>query len=81
MKSMRRRSSSARTGWVVTFWSMTSRAGQRPVSLRQWSANASTSPAWVVGVRSALAYTRVSVLASWAKKVSTERVRWERAGT
>lgn len=73
--------SSARTGWVVTFWSMTSSAGQRPVSLRQWSANTSTSLAWVVRVRSALAYTWVSVLASWAKKVRTERVRCERVGT
>ena len=55
MKVMPRASSSARTGWVVTFWSMTRRVGQWPVRVRQWSAKTSTSLAWVDLVRSALA--------------------------
>jgi len=48
-------SSSASTVWVVTFWSMTRREGQLPVSERQCSAKTSTSRAWVSFLRSALA--------------------------
>ena len=54
-KPMPRSSSSASTAWVVTFWSITSRAGQLPVRVFQCSAKTSTSLAWVALVRSALA--------------------------
>ena len=36
---------------------------------------------WVASVRSALGETRLRVLVPRAKKVSTERARWDRAGT
>ncbi len=78
---MPRASSSPSTAWLVTFWSMTRRAGHAPVRDRQCSAKTSTPFAWAVLVRSALAYTRVWEAPSWAKKLSTLRVRCERRGT
>jgi hypothetical protein len=68
-------------GWVVTFWSMISIFGSDPGTAFQWSQNAMTSRFWVALVRSALAWTRLRVPVSWAKKVRTERARWERVGT
>ena len=65
---------------MVSLGSKMSRAA-RPVTWCQWSANAMTSRFWVALDRSALAYSRVWVPASSAKKVSTDRVRWERLGT
>ncbi|MGH3199164.1 MAG: hypothetical protein ACRDNT_25310 [Streptosporangiaceae bacterium] len=74
-------SSSPRTSWVVTFWSMISILGSAPETAFQWSQNAIASRAWVALEMSAFAYTRLCVPLSWAKKVSTERARWERDGT
>jgi hypothetical protein len=45
------------------------------------SANAMISLDCSVMVMSALEYTMFEVAWSWAKKVSTARVRWERRGT
>ena len=50
-----RSSSSPRTSWVVTFWSMISIFGSIPETAFQWSQNAMTSRAWVALDRSALA--------------------------
>jgi len=72
MKPMPRSSISASTLWVVTRWSRTKVAGSVPVASCQWSQKTSTSRAWVDFERSALAYTRLWVPASWAKKVSTD---------
>ena len=48
-------SSSPRTCWVVTFWSMISIAGSDPDTAFQWSQNAMASRDWVALDRSALA--------------------------
>jgi hypothetical protein len=50
-----RSSSSPRTGWVVTLWSMVSMRGSDPEAAFQWSQNAITSRFWLALVRSALA--------------------------
>ena len=50
-----RASSSPRTCWVVTFWSMISIAGSVPETAFQWSQNAMTSRFWVALEMSALA--------------------------
>jgi len=50
-----RASSSPRTCWVVTFWSMTSMAGSCPLAAFQWSQNAIASRAWVALEMPALA--------------------------
>src|SRR6266508_5231619 len=73
--------SSPRTGWVVTLESRISRCGSAPEAAFQWSQKAMTSRAWVALEMSALAYTRLWVPESWAKKVSTDRARWDRLGT
>ncbi|MGH3181820.1 MAG: hypothetical protein ACRDOE_07925 [Streptosporangiaceae bacterium] len=48
-------SSSPRTSWVVTFWSMISIFGSDPDAAFQWSQKAMTSRFWLALVRSALA--------------------------
>ena len=50
-----RASSSPRTAWVVTFWSMISIFGSCPLTVFQWSQNAMTSRFWVALEMSALA--------------------------
>src|SRR6266705_27325 len=47
-------SSSPRTAWVVTFWSMTSMCGSVPETFFQWSQNAMASRFWVALETSAL---------------------------
>ena len=54
-----RASSSASTGWVVTFWSVTSMCGSAPLAAFQWSQKAMTSRFWVALDRSALAQEEV----------------------
>ena len=53
--STRWRPGSASTGWVVTFWSVTSMCGSLPLAVRQWSQKPMTSRFWVALARSALA--------------------------
>ena len=50
-----RASSSPRTAWVVTFWSMISIFGSAPLTDFQWSQKAMTSRFWVALEMSALA--------------------------
>ena len=50
-----RASSSPRTCWVVTFWSMISIFGSDPETAFQWSQNAMASRFWVALEMSALA--------------------------
>ena len=50
-----RASSSPRTAWVVTFWSMISIFGSAPETAFQWSQNAMASRFWVALEMSALA--------------------------
>ena len=66
---------------MVSLESKISSAGSCPVTVFQWSANVMTSRFWLALDRSALVYSRAWVAASSAKKVSTERVRWDRRGT